>query len=110
MWLPIVTLGGTMKRRKYIQAAAVLLGVSATLPGRAIMSDHDEVNGYNVDTESFGDVTEFRNPMGENTSEEIYRLYDDEADTLIYAMTVGDGGDESVSLVLRDGSKAEFEA
>jgi hypothetical protein len=99
-----------MKRRKYIQAAAVLLGVSATLPGRAIMSDHDEVNGYNVDTESFGDVTEFRNPMGENTSEEIYRLYDDEADTMIYAMTVGDGGDESISLVLRDGTEAEFEA
>jgi len=48
--------------------------------------------------------------MGEHTSEEIYRLYDDEADTLIYAMTVGDSGDESVSLVLRDGSEAEFEA
>jgi len=99
-----------MKRRKYIQAAAVLLGVSATLPGRAIMSDHDETNGYSIDVESFADVTEFRNPMGEHTSEEIYRLYDDEADTLIYAMTVGDRGEESISLVLRDGSEVEFEA
>lgn len=110
MWLPIVTLGGTMKRRKYIQAAAVLLGVSATLPGKAIMSDDDLTNGYSVDIESFADVTEFRNPLGENTSEEIYRLYDDEADTLIYAMTAGDGSDESISLVLRDGTEAGFEA
>jgi hypothetical protein len=100
-----------MKRRKYIQAAAVLLGVSATLPGRAIMSDHDEhANDYSIDTEWFADVTEFQSPMGENTSEEIYRMYDDDADTLIYAMTVGEGDDESISLVLRDGTEAGFEA
>lgn len=74
---------------------------------------HDEADDvYDVTIATFDDVTAFRNPRsGEGSANDYYyRLYDEEADTLIYATTEGDVDHKSVTMALRDGSEAGFSA
>jgi hypothetical protein len=90
-----------MRRREYLRAAAVLLGVSAATTGSGAADDdlYDEV------VAAFDDVTELRAPdvVGDRT---YLRLYDAEREVLAYVTALDRGS--TVSVATRDASDVDL--
>jgi hypothetical protein len=97
-----------MKRREYLQAAAVLLGTSTAATTAAHAADDDE-ELYDVTIESFDDVTMLRPPESQEGEGRTYlRLYEADSETVAYATTVDDGDD--LALAVRDADGTELAA
>jgi hypothetical protein len=62
---------------------------------------HDD-DLYDITVTTFDDVTRFRHPTSDNQDEDYFRLYDAEAETLVYTTTAENGADETVGMALRD--------
>lgn len=78
------------------------------------MSHDNDDEVYDITVRKFEDVTAFRNPESNGANrgfdDHYYRMYDEEADTLIYATAEGKAHDRSVTMALRDGTEAGFSA
>jgi hypothetical protein len=96
-----------MRRREYLQAAAVLLGATTVASGSAVGSHDDD--RYDVALGTFDDVTSFRPPRSQDRDGRTYlRLYDASAETLVYATAVGGGTD--VAMAVRDATEFDGSA
>jgi hypothetical protein len=95
-----------MKRREYLQAAALLLGTGAA--GTATARTDDE-SLYDSATEPFDDVTRFRPPESRVGETRTYlRLYDADSETVAYAVNVEEK--DELALAVRDASGTELAA
>lgn len=97
-----------MNRREYLQAAAVVLGANAVTAGSAL-ADQEADDRYQVVTERFDDVTAFRGPDTDTGGRDYARLYDAEAETLVYATLAGSGATRRVLLATRDTSETALD-
>jgi hypothetical protein len=66
--------------------------------------DGDDKDLYDISVEKFDEVTQIRHPTSDDQDEDFFRLYDEEANTLIYTTLRKNGADDSVTMALRDAS------
>jgi hypothetical protein len=99
-----------MRRREYLQAAAVVLGVGTAASGSALATHDDPSEDvYDVTHRKFDDVTEFRAPTRQEHNDRRYvRIYDADSETVAYATTVDHG--TGVALRMRDASDTPLSA